>query len=263
MNKILLSLFFLLSFFISNAQIFGYGFLNVPEDEIQNFIQNEEEFFSKVAREAIKNKHMTGWSIWRRVEGSANEPNFYWYVGLGEFDNFTKFNENYSAAYQKVINKTGVPGLVERALEKHSSYHTFTGTYYRGGMARNKKSGDLKYLKANYAKVENPQAFMQKQNEVWKPFIEKNMNNGKAKQELWATSMRINPSGNGYNWNVMTIDAHSSIGDLYNPFDGKWEELNPPSQKELSETNPKNGWYKTTIWERVLWIDNDGNLMKK
>ena len=75
--------------------------------------------------------------------------------------------------------------------------------------------------------------------------------------------MRINPSGNGYNWNVMTIDAHSSIGDLYNPFDGKWEELNPPSQKELSETNPKNGWYKTTIWERVLWIDNDGNLMKK
>ena len=61
----------------------------------------------------------------------------------------------------------------------------------------------------------------------------------------------------------MTIYAHSSIGDLYNPFDGKWEELNPPSQKELSETNPKNGWYKTTIWERVLWIDNDGNLMKK
>ena len=160
MNKILLSLFFLLSFFISNAQIFGYGFLNVPEDEIQNFIQNEEEFFSKVAREAIKNKHMTGWSIWRRVEGSANEPNFYWYVGLGEFENFTKFNENYSAAYQKVINKTGVPSLVERALEKHSSYHTFTGTYYRGGMARNKKRGDLKYLKANYAKVANPQAFM-------------------------------------------------------------------------------------------------------
>ena len=129
-------------------------------------------------------------------------------------------------------------------------------------MARNKKRGDLKYLKANYAKVKNPQAFMQKQNEVWKPFIEKNMNNGKAKQELWATSMRINPSGNGYNWNVMTIDAHSSIGDLYNPFDGKWEELNPPSQKELSETNPKNGWYKNTIWERVLWIDNDGNLIK-
>ena len=261
MKKIILFLLITLPI-ISNAQVFGYGFLNVPEDEIQEYIENEEVFYSKVAQEAIKNGHMEGWSIWKRVEGSVNEPNFYWYVGIGNLDAYNSFTENFSKAYSKIISQTGVSKLVERALKKHNSYHSFTGTYYRGGIARRKNMDGFRYLKANYAKVSNPQQFMQKQNEVWKPFIQKHMDNGKAKQEIWATSMRINPTGNGYNWNVMTIDGYDSLNDTYNSFPGGYQNLDFPSQKDMSDTNPENGWHKSTLWERVMWIDSNGELKK-
>ena len=45
MKKQFLLLAFILSSIISNAQIFGYGFLKVPEGEIQNYIQNGRRIF--------------------------------------------------------------------------------------------------------------------------------------------------------------------------------------------------------------------------
>ena len=31
--------------------------------------------------------------------------------------------------------------------------------------------------------------------------------------------------------------------------------------EEINSTMP-NGWHKTVMWERVLWTDSEGNLMK-
>ena len=32
--------------------------------------------------------------------------------------------------------------------------------------------------------------------------------------------------------------------------------------EEINSTMP-NGWHKTVMWERVLWTDSEGNLMKR
>ena len=53
MKKILLCGALLLSF-VSNAQYFVYGFNVVPEDEVEYYIQNEHELFSKAATKAFK-----------------------------------------------------------------------------------------------------------------------------------------------------------------------------------------------------------------
>ena len=41
------------------------------------------------------------------------------------------------------------------------------------------------------------------------------MNNGKVKQEIWAPAIRLTPLGNGYNWNVISVDGFNSLEDLY------------------------------------------------
>lgn len=64
------------------------------------------------------------------------------------------------------------------------------------------------------------------------------------------------------NWNVMTIDGYNSLNDTYNSFPGGYQNLDFPSQKDMSDTNPENGWYKSTLWERVMWIDSNGELKK-
>ena len=72
----------------------------------------------------------------------------------------------------------------------------------------------MEYIRHNYAKVPDTGAWMNAQTENWGKFIDKNMNNGKVNQELWAASVRIIPQGNGYNWNVLTVDAFESLKDM-------------------------------------------------
>ena len=103
---------------------------------------------------------------------------------------------------------------------------------------------------------------MNAQTENWGKFIDKNMNNGKVNQELWTASVRVHPTGNGYNWNVLTVDAFKSLKDMYANGGQEYPDMSSVNFDEINSTMP-NGWYKTVIWERVLWTDSEGNLMKR
>ena len=66
------------------AQYFMYGYNNVPDDEIEYFLQNETELFSKAAEKAFEKGIINGWSIMKRVQGAKSEPNFYWYIAVDD-----------------------------------------------------------------------------------------------------------------------------------------------------------------------------------
>ena len=196
-----------------SAQFYVYGYVQVPEDKIQEYIENEEEYFSQAAKIAIEQGVIEGWAILSRYQGLDSEPNFYWYVGIGDIDKLNDFNNDFGEIINQVSQKSGASSLISRALNDHSKYQTFIGTYYRGGLATNNKSDGWKYIRHNYAKVPNTGSWMNAQTENWGMFIDKNMNNGKVNQELWAASVRVHPTGNGYNWNVLTVDAFKSLKD--------------------------------------------------
>jgi hypothetical protein len=103
---------------------------------------------------------------------------------------------------------------------------------------------------------------MNAQSENWGKFIDKNMNNGKVNQELWAASVRVHPRGNGYNWNVLTVDAFKSLKDMFANGGEDYPDMSSVNFDEISSLMP-NDWHKVVIWERVLWTDSEGNLMKR
>ena len=59
-----------------HAQYFMYGYNIVPDEEVEHYLQNEKELYSKAAERAYKEGVINGWAIMRRVQGGKSEPNF-------------------------------------------------------------------------------------------------------------------------------------------------------------------------------------------
>ena len=152
MKNILFLGAFLLSF-VTNAQYFVYGFNIVPGDEVEHYIQNESELFSKAAMKAFKSGAINGWAIMRRVNGAKSEPNFYWYLGVNDLNKLENVGSEMGKAINEVKNESGVPSLINRALENHNSYSRFIASYYRPEVITNKNSDGFKYFMHNYAPV--------------------------------------------------------------------------------------------------------------
>ena len=50
-----------------------YGYNIVPEDEIEHYLQNERELFSKAAEKAFKEGVINGWAIMRSKGESLSQ----------------------------------------------------------------------------------------------------------------------------------------------------------------------------------------------
>ena len=108
----------------------------------------------------------------------------------------------------------------------------------------------------------NPNQWFDTQLKEWGPFIKKNMNNGKVKQEVWAPAIRLTPLGNGYNWNVISVDGFNTLEDMYTNGGLDYPDTSNVDSKAIQNTMPE-GWHKQIIWERIMWLDEDGKLNKR
>ena len=171
--------------------------------------------------------------------------------------------ENVGSVIGKAVNEvkkeSGVPSLINRALKNHNSYSRFIATYYRPEVITNKNSDGFKYFMHNYALVPDRNGWLNTQIEQYGPFIKKNMNNGKIKQEIWAPATRLNPVGNGYKWNVLSVDGFNSLDAVFNNEGQKYPDWSSVDFDAIQKTMP-DGWYKQVLWERVMWLDENGNL---
>ena len=105
----------------------------------------------------------------------------------------------------------------------------------------------------------NANQWLETQLKEWGPFIKKNMNNGKVKQEIWAPAIRLTPQGNGYNWNVISVDGFNTLEDLYTNRGIDYPDMDSIDSKALQNSMPE-GWHKQIIWERIMWLDTDGEI---
>ncbi|MDA9360146.1 hypothetical protein N9R15_00025 [Flavobacteriaceae bacterium] len=243
----------------TNAQYFMYGFNNVPENEVEHYIQNEKELFSKAAQKAFKKGVISGWTIMKRVQGAKSEPNFYWYLAVDDIKKLDNLSTDFGKIVNETIQASGVPSLVNRALKNHNSYTMWVGTYYRPEIITRKNSDGFIYFKHNVAMSPNPNQWLDTQLEEWGAFIKKNMDNGKVKQEIWAPAIRLTPLGNGYNWNVISVDGFNTLEDLYTNRGLDYPDMSSIDSKALQNSMPE-GWHKQIIWERIMWLDADGEI---
>ncbi len=249
------------SFTYAQENLFIYDYRNVPQDEMNNFKQNEAEFWSKVHANMLKKGQITGWGMQSRVGGLESDPNIYFFLGLGSYENLDGLNKNYPKAVEEVMNSLdqNTQKIIEERL-KQKSFRTANILLNRNdGVTED--MGGWNYILHNYAKANNVGAFTEAQSKYFKPFFEQNIKAKNTKQVAWITASVLNPRGNHYNWNCYTADFYKNLSDIYNAWNSEitWPEDGLTAVGETMETP---GFYKSVVWKRQMWIDGDGNFHK-
>ena len=246
---------------IAQENLFSYDYRNVPADEMEVFMANEAMYWSKIHAVLLKKGKITGWTVSRRVGGLESEPNVYFYVGIGSYENLDNLYKDWPQAEKEVrsaMDKEKL-SLIDERLKQNK--------FRVGNVMFNRRSfvgptdGDWNFLVHNYAKASDVGAFLDVQDKYFKPFFEENITNKNTKQVFWSNAAVLNPTGDGYNWNCYTVDAYKNQSDIYNAWN---KEITWP-QDGLTEANnlmKNQAFYKSVVWRKVMSLDAEGNLIK-
>ncbi len=261
MKKLITTVFILFISFSYSQDYFYHDYRVIPQSDLQHHITIEKNFWSKVAQLLIKEGKLNGWAMLQREGGSSNEPNIYFYIGIGDKKNLDNLMDNYADAQSRVLQQMG-PDTSELAKIAITVEPTsvFNATMQRTNSTIAKNSSKFNYVKINYAKVKGEvNQFSSMQKSIWGNFIKKEMDKGNGSQVMWTTARKVSPNGNGYNWNYMTIDGYLSSSDLIAP---SWNP-NTKFPKGLDEINSMmegGTFYKQVVWKILMSVDNEGNL---
>ena len=244
-----------------SQEYYMHDYRMIPDNQIQNHIDNEKHFWSKVAQTLIKEGKLTGWAMLQRQGGSSNEPNFYFYIGIGDKSNLKNLGATFNYGAEKIYSSMGkdAAALVKRSIDinPHSFYNVILQSTNREAK---KNSNGYNFLKINYSNVIGDVAeFDNLQKNVWGNFVSKEMNKNNGSQVLWTTARKVSPNGNGYNWNYITIDGYESYDDLLSP---EWNS-NTKFPADLSKINSMmqgENFYKQVVWKILMSVDNEGNF---
>ena len=178
--KILLALFFIV--FQSNSQNHEVGiwqFRSVGSSDVNNFLSNEKNVYSKVAKKAISEGKMTYWALFQRVGGLLTEPNFVFYNGFKNLMDLDSDSPWYS-------------GKPLYGLKTVKSDEVRYVVHTKPGPSVNVSSENpQRYFRINYANASDPNEFVALQGSIWKPWLENNIEQGKTAQKYWSASTVI------------------------------------------------------------------------
>ena len=244
----------------AQQQVFAYDYRNVPEEELRTFMGNEAMYWSKIHANLIKKGTITGWTMCQRVNGLASEPNIYFFYGIGSLENRDKMSKAWPQAEKEVrssMDKQKLAMIDERLKQK--KYRVGEVLLRRTSSVNMGNEGDWNYLVHNYAKASDVAQFLAGQEKHFKPFFEENISAKNTKQVFWYAATVLSPTGSGYSWNCYTVDAFKNYSDVFNSWN---TEPNWP-QEGMDEVNkylPDGNFYKSVVWQKVMWLDAEGQL---
>lgn len=263
MKKLLLVAIAIFGFSNISAQedLFTYDYRNVPADEMEIFMANEAMYWSKIHAVLLKKGKIAGWSVSRRVGGLTSEPNVYFYLGIGSYENLDNLYKDWPQAEKEVrsaMDKEKLALIDERL--KQNKFRVANVLLNRRSFVGS-GDGDWNFLVHNYAKASNVGDFLDVQDKYFKPFFEENIKNKNTKQVFWMTAGVLSPQGYGYNWNCYTVDAYKNRSDMYNAWN---TEITFPEDglTEVNNLMKNQAFYKRVVWRKVMSLDADGNLIK-
>lgn len=253
MKKLLTIIVVLLIAVSSFGQVAYLQYRVVPSDRESEFLEKETKYWSKVAKAAIDQGKMAGWSLWRKVgvteEGAPN------YVFVNTFENFEKANPGDVWSAENV-KKMGIsPQMVET--------NSFTKVPFDYWMQlEDMVEGDYKYALVNYAMPEDRSAFIEENKKLWKPLHEKNIKTGKLGMKSWGLMSVVYPTGKLARFSALTWDGFDKMSDAmnylrYNPdgMDADFQEV--VSKSKMGEIMPEGGFQYRILYELVDQLESN------
>ena len=250
MRSTLMTLIALLISISSFAQVAYFQYRVVPADREAEFLDKETNHWAKVAKAAIDQGKMTGWSLWRKVGVTEDGAPNYVFVNL--YESFEKADPSEVWTSENVKLMGVSPKLVET-----NSFTTVPFDYWL--QLEDMVQGDYKYALVNYAMPKNRGTFIEENKTLWKPLHQKNITNGNLGMKSWGIMSVVYPRGIAARFSALTWDGFDTMKDVmnylrYNPdgMDADFQEV--VSQSKMGEIMPEGGFQYSIIYELVKRI---------
>lgn len=250
--KVTLLFAFLFSFKM-NAQdqedtgISVYQYRQVPSDQMEEFIERETKYWSKVAEKAISKGNLTFWALLQKV-GGFDEPN--------------SSNILFINTYKDIDAAAGIwdptevwPNVAMDQMETYSMSKLMHSLFVKPAVwveANNVNlETDFNYVKMIYHNTSNPGNLIALEDKHWGTFIKSSMDSGKTKQKAWGNGMILSPSGPNMKANTISYDIYSSLKEALDP---SWDENTVFPNEGLTEIGALEIDQRTSYVYRIIKV---------
>ncbi|MCZ6674847.1 MAG: hypothetical protein O7C75_18100 [Verrucomicrobia bacterium] len=176
----------------------------VPPDNIDEFVERETTYWSEVARKAIKDGKMVGWSLWQRLDGlNVDEShNFMFINSYAETTDLDHTDEIWN--FKKVFPNKKLEDVDTFGLS------TVKDVLFYDRIAFSSKA-QPKFIRINYAKAADVQDYLDLELIEWFPFVQERMDSGKTNVVSWELSRLVAPRGRDIPHGAISIDGFDTL----------------------------------------------------
>jgi len=215
-----------------NEPITLYQYRRAEPGKLNELIERETKYWSKVAQKGIDDGRVLFWALLVKVGGIdlENSPDVLMIDTYSDIDNLEGIYD-VSAIF---------PDVPMEDMETGDLY-TPTSTIVLLNQSWRQKEGvnpveDFKYLEMVYHNATAPAALITAEEELWAPFIKSAMDNGKVKQTGWGNAIILSPTGDEIKYNTISYDIYPSLKEALNP---TWaEDIEFPDMTRIGEVEP-------------------------
>lgn len=215
-----------------NGPITTYQYRRVEQGKMNELIEKETKYWSKVAQKEIDDGRLLFWALLVKVGGIdlENSSNVIMIDTYADIDNVDGMWDA-SAVF---------PDVPMEDMETGSLF-TATSFIFVQNQSWRQKEGvnpmeDFKFIKMLYHNADAPAALITAEEEVWAPFIKSAMDNGKVKQTGWGNAIILSPTGDEIKYNTISYDIYPSLKEALNPTSA--EDLEYPDMTRIGEVDP-------------------------
>ena len=217
----------------------------VTQENINEFIERETKYWSKVAKQAIDEGKMDSWSLWQRVDGLEmdREFNFMFINTFAKETDLDNMDEIWRP--EKLFPNLKAEQIDTMALS------TVKDVLFYDQLAFSKKK-DPKYIRVNYAKAESVQDYVDVELEEWFPFVQERMDSDKTNVVSWELSQLVAPRGKDIPFEAISVDGFETLSDALFTYYGP--DVPFPNMDRLSEVHHKA---EVHVYELILAVNKD------
>ena len=238
MKKLFLLL--LMTNFAVQAQYYSITYIKVSPEKISEFERLENNYWSKIANQNIKNGKQLGWALMRKFGTAGNNDVNYAFINAHE-----TISDLLNPGWMDSAKKLGInPNNILTEYEVYEIHHYKIQDQILG-------NNDAKVWIWNYAKPKNLNGFLSENKNIWSPLHAKNIKSKSNPMKNWGIGTKIYPVGIDES-TVMTRDGFSSIEDALKTLD--FSDWTPPKGSKMNEYDP-DGFRLRVIWEQVKYVD--------
>jgi hypothetical protein len=202
--------------YCSGQGITVYQYRHVPADKVDEFLNRETTYWSKVAEKALEKGNLTFWALLQKVSG-YDLPNSSNFLFVNTYNDLDKVGEVWDPS-------TVFPNVPMDIIET-GSMSTITSTLFLNDQnweqAADAQPSDFKYLVLLYHNASDANQLIELENTHWAPFIKSAMDNHQISQVGWGNATVLSPLGEDIKFNTVSYDIFPSLNQALMP---DWDE---------------------------------------